>query len=49
MMGGGETYITLITGILGYVSQKTNKNNLYKFFTIKVSSGEYRHVSFIYS
>ena len=32
-MGGGETlFVTLITGILGYVSQNKQKENLYIYF-----------------
>ena len=47
MREGHLVMLTLITGILGYVSQKFDKIiPLYIFRTIKASSGDYMLVRF---
>ena len=43
MVGGETLLITLIKGILGYISQKKTIRE-YIFHAIKASSGEYRLV-----
>ena len=40
MVGGENFLITLIIGVLGYVSQINTRESTYIFCTIKLSSGE---------